>query len=261
MAVDLMQIFESSGIVQKTYPITFSLTGGGGKTSLLYHCTSSWEGRGEQGICLTTTTTRMFDPELTKHPFSSIQRYDTMDVRRLGTTPYIYQSKIPESGKVNGLTPKQVGMLGRLPRVKYILCESDGSRQRPLKVPNSPVEPVHPDKTDVVLAVVGLSCLGDKVSEQTVHRLPVLRSISSSETIDADLIAQLTLDPRGLFCCAPESSTKILILNQADCIDQLQLQRLMKVLAPEALGVSAVLICTLKPVFKLIHMNGAYLHG
>jgi probable selenium-dependent hydroxylase accessory protein YqeC len=261
MAINLLQIFEDSGILPNTFPIAFSVTGGGGKTTLLSHISSSWKQRGDMGICLTTTTTKMFNPETDEHHFSSIQRYDRIDLSKMGNTPFIYHTLLPESGKVSGLSPEQVGILKQLPNLRYILCESDGSRHRPLKVPDTLIEPVHPHKSDVVIAVVGLSCLGKRVSAQTVHRLESLRSITSSETIDAELIAQLTLDPKGLFSSVPVSMTKILLLNQADCINQTQLRQLISVLSPEALGISAVAICALRPTFQLFYFKGANLHG
>ena len=50
-----------------------------------------------------------------------------------------------------------------------ILCEGDGSKRLPIKLPKDG-EPIFFPKTDTVIGVIGLSCLGKPIISQNCHK-------------------------------------------------------------------------------------------
>ena len=109
-----------------------------------------------------------------------------------------------------------------------ILCEGDGSKRLPIKLPKDG-EPVFFPKTDTVIGVIGLSCLGKPIKE-TLFRYELLpnltsldnyfiKSFQSADIVTTDFLYRLCLSEKGLrknitsqkFC---------IIFNQADILDE-----------------------------------------
>ena len=109
-----------------------------------------------------------------------------------------------------------------------ILCEGDGSKRLPIKLPKDG-EPVFFPKTDTVIGVIGLSCLGKPIKE-TLFRYELLpnltsldnyfiKSLQSADIVTTDFLYRLCLSEKGLrknitsqkFC---------IIFNQADILDE-----------------------------------------
>ena len=109
-----------------------------------------------------------------------------------------------------------------------ILCEGDGSKRLPIKLPKDG-EPVFFPKTDTVIGVIGLSCLGKPIKE-TLFRYELLpnltsldnyfiKSLQSTDIVTTDFLYRLCLSEKGLrknitsqkFC---------IIFNQADILDE-----------------------------------------
>ena len=109
-----------------------------------------------------------------------------------------------------------------------ILCEGDGSKRLPIKLPKDG-EPVFFPKTDTVIGVIGLSCLGKPIKE-TLFRYELLpnltsldnyfiKSLQSEDIVTTDFLYRLCLSEKGLrknitsqkFC---------IIFNQADILDE-----------------------------------------
>lgn len=135
-----------------------AFVGGGGKTSTIYQLAKELSAKGERVIV--TTTTKMYVPK------------DT-EVQTLLITPTLDQIKdalkqfrcIGIGGgilddKIMGVTEDSIDEMKSL--VEYVLVEADGAKHLPIKVPNIN-EPVIPKRADQVVAVVGMSALGQKI--------------------------------------------------------------------------------------------------
>jgi len=99
-----------------------------------------------------------------------------------------------------------------------MLIEADGSRQKPLKAP-AEHEPPLPLFTDAVLYIAGLSGLGKRLTDETVHRAEIfsqLSGLATGETITPRSIVNLLTHPQGGLKNIPAGARRMVLLNQAD---------------------------------------------
>lgn len=97
-----------------------------------------------------------------------------------------------EGGKLLGLAPRRLGALWRDSPGCLVLCEGDGSRGLPLKVP-APWEPVVPPGTELLVWVVGLAGLGRTVAA-AVHRFERWRPDEGDRVVDEALVEELVAE-------------------------------------------------------------------
>jgi molybdenum cofactor cytidylyltransferase len=132
-----------------------------------------------------------------------------------------------------------------------LLIEADGSRQRPLKAP-AEHEPPLPAFVETVVVVVGLSALGQPLTDEWVHRPEIyarLSGLSAGETITSAALARVLLHPDGGLKNIPTGARRVALLNQAD---QPELQAQAKSLAEQLLpAYDAVIIASLHQ--KTVH--------
>lgn len=222
--------------------ITF--IGGGGKTSLMNTLGKEFASHGYP--TLLTTTTHIMKPD-----FLSDESY--IENEDLGQLAYIFTNLkkntlplaalgIPEkvvNSNVKWRSPssdfrKKIAEFSKKFSTKNpykflkILCEGDGSKRLPIKLPKDG-EPVFFPKTDTVIGVIGLSCLGKPIKE-TLFRYELLpnltsldnyfiKSLQSTDIVTTDFLYRLCLSEKGLrknitsqkFC---------IIFNQADILDE-----------------------------------------
>ena len=214
--------------------------GGGGKTSLMN--TLGIEFAKQRIPTLLTTTTHIMKPEFLPSKacieeenleqitsfFTNLEE-DILPLAALGIPEKTIYNKVKwKSPSINFM--KKLSLFSR----KYsnislrILCEGDGSKRLPIKLPKDG-EPVFFPKTDTVIGVIGLSCLGKPIKE-TLFRYELLpnltsldnyfiKSLQSADIVTTDFLYRLCLSEKGLrknitsqkFC---------IIFNQADILDE-----------------------------------------
>lgn len=230
--------------------------GGGGKTSLMN--TLGIEFAKQRIPTLLTTTTHIMKPEFLPSKacieeenleqissfFTNLEE-DILPLAALGIPEKTIYNKVKwKSPSINFM--KKLSLFSR----KYsnislrILCEGDGSKRLPIKLPKDG-EPVFFPKTDAVIGVIGLSCLGKPIKEMLFRYelLPELIftqkkkqltdvSNQSSQTqknftklpqtthnITTDFLYWLCLSENGLR--KNISSEKFcIVFNQADILDE-----------------------------------------
>lgn len=230
--------------------------GGGGKTSLM--STLGIEFAKQRIPTLLTTTTHIMKPEFLPSKacieeenleqissfFTNLEE-DILPLAALGIPEKKIYNKVKwKSPSINFM--KKLSLFSR----KYsnislrILCEGDGSKRLPIKLPKDG-EPVFFPKTDTVIGVIGLSCLGKPIKEMLFRYelLPELIftqkkkqltdvSDQSSQTqknftklpqtthnITTDFLYWLCLSENGLR--KNISSEKFcIVFNQADVLDE-----------------------------------------
>lgn len=175
-------------------PHIVAITGGGGKTSLLFALGRTFP----NALC--TTTTKM-------------GRLETLDF------PSLFAARSgPDPAKVYGYAPAEIAEFWRQNPTRWIFVEADGSAGRPLKAP-AKHEPVIPQKTGTAIAVLGLSCFGKPFSDETVFRsaeVAAITGLGSGDVITPESLAPLVDHPNGFFKSVPEDSRRILFCNQSD---------------------------------------------
>ena len=230
--------------------------GGGGKTSLMN--TLGIEFAKQRIPTLLTTTTHIMKPDFLPSKacieeenleqitsfFTNLEE-DILPLAALGIPEKTIYNKVKwKSPSINFM--KKLSLFSR----KYsnislrILCEGDGSKRLPIKLPKDG-EPVFFPKTDTVIGVIGLSCLGKPIKEMLFRYelLPELIftqkkkqltdvSDQSSQTqknftklpqttlnITTDFLYWLCLSENGLR--KNISSEKFcIVFNQADILDE-----------------------------------------
>ena len=161
-----------------------SITGGGGKTSLIF-CLA--EKLSKEGKVLITTTTKMFLPKAEN--YEEIYLEDKV-IKGKNKNIFIIGKIFEKSNKIQGIS------LDRLKKLKkeydYILLEADGAKRKLMKGWNK-MDPVIPSFTDIVIGVVNIDILGKKINEENIHRLTLfLDSTQESyeKIIDENVLEQ-----------------------------------------------------------------------
>lgn len=222
--------------------ITF--IGGGGKTSLMNTLGKEFASHGYP--TLLTTTTHIMKPDFLSDEsyienedlgqlaniFTNLKK-NTLPLAALGIPEKVVSSNVkwrsPSSDFCEKIAEFSKKFSTKNPyKFLKILCEGDGSKRLPIKLPKDG-EPVFFPKTDTVIGVIGLSCLGKPIKE-TLFRYELLpnltsldnyfiKSLQSADIVTTDFLYRLCLSEKGLrknitsqkFC---------IIFNQADILDE-----------------------------------------
>ncbi len=152
-----------------------SVTGAGGKTSLIFAWARELAAAGKKVVI--TTTTHMYRPE----------RLEEEGIQ-------IVVSDDPE--RPDKVTAPPVDVLESLRRTAdVVLIEADGSRRMPLKWPGKH-EPTIPDYTDITVCVAGLSAVGRR-TEDVVYRADELPEVIKRDTVDVNLMHKILASRDG----------------------------------------------------------------
>ena len=152
-----------------------SVTGAGGKTSLIFAWARELAAAGKKVVI--TTTTHMYRPE----------RLEEEGIQ-------IVVSDDPE--RPDKVTAPPEDVLESLRRTAdVVLIEADGSRRMPLKWPGKH-EPAIPDYTDITVCVAGLSAVG-KRTEDVVYRADELPEVIKRDTVDVNLMHKILASRDG----------------------------------------------------------------
>ncbi len=89
-----------------------------------------------------------------------------------------------------GVDPETVVRTRRAVPDAVVIVKADGARKRMLKAPAAH-EPVFPPDTDLCMLVQTLAALGKPVNDHYVHRLDVVRNLTSDETIRTGTIVDV----------------------------------------------------------------------
>ena len=139
-----------------------SLVGGGGKSTLMYFLATTCAKQGKR--VLVTTTTNIFQPA------DAVYARDQQEIQNLWDQGSIAVIGTPISGKGKFQEPDTDLLRWAMDRADIVLVEADGSKHRPIKVPRDG-EPVILPECDTVLAVMGLSAIGQPL-RNVAFRLP-----------------------------------------------------------------------------------------
>lgn len=139
-----------------------SITGGGGKTSLIFFLA---EELAKQGKVLITTTTKIYLPKTDDYEEMYIEN---KIIKGNNKNIFIVGKNILNNNKLEGLPLNKLKELKK--EYDYILIEADGAKRKLMKGWKK-TEPVIPNFTNIVIGVVNLDILGKKMIESNIHRL------------------------------------------------------------------------------------------
>ena len=198
-----------------------AFTGSGGKTTAMLRLAAELVARG--GRVLITTTTHIYPPDSEQFPATVLE--DSLEALVRGARsaldrhPAVILARgLGADGKLMGIDPGWIEQLPKQLNVTHLLVEADGSRGRPFKAPAAH-EPVIPPSANLVVVVVGLSVIGQRLSEEFVHRperVAALAGCQLGDTVSPTLVAAVLRHPEGSTRGAPVDARVVALLNQAD---------------------------------------------
>lgn len=205
-----------------------ALTGGGGKTSLMFALAAALPGR-----VVITTTTRIFAAQMALAP--AVCRAD--DLSALGELLDAHGRCLvigPVQGeKAAGVDPTLPAALLARPDVGYVVVEADGSRMRPVKAP-ADHEPVVPVETTHLIPVAGIDASGRPL-EKVAHRPERIREllgrlsgpalITPDDHLTPTGLARLLAHPIGGLKGAPEGAITLPFINKVESAAQSETAR------------------------------------
>ena len=200
-----------------------SLTGGGGKTNLMFALAKELVSEGRQVI--TTTTTKLIETEPSLHgsPLVLLEEDEKKLVRLLPEKLAEYghvtiaAGALPGPGKLSGIGPETVDELAAK-EVAILIVEADGAQHRPVKAP-SDTEPVIPRSTTLVIPVTGMNALGARLVEENVFRPKIVSRITGiaiGGMLTEESIATLITHELGIAKGSPPGARIIPLLNKID---------------------------------------------
>jgi len=202
---------EQSNTVLDAVPVEKGLTcfiGSGGKTTLIRAI--AHELSIDRKVIITTTTKMYPPPEV---PFcdgnaTALSKYLTFGNAVCAGTRAA-ENKIS--------VPRGVSFSECCRMADHVLCEADGAKHYPLKIPNT-TEPVYPEETSQIICVMGLSGIGRSYAE-ACFRSDLAEKLYHRHREDILLpgdAAALITGEHGMLWNAPEGVPVTLVLNGAD---------------------------------------------
>lgn len=203
------------------------LVGGGGKTTVMYELAAAWAACGRKVLVLTST-----------HILCPADGSFAADV------PAVHNLWQQRRYAVIGTPELSTGKLTAPPQDLYealqlqadvILCEADGSRHHPCKVP-AEHEPVLLPDSDIVLAVAGMDALGHSLAQacQRPQLAAALLGCSLDSVIDEQMLAALLLSEQGARKNVG-TRTYYIVLNKCDLIKAAQQGEMLRLLVGEGI--------------------------
>lgn len=206
---------------------TICLVGGGGKTTVMYELAAMWAACGRRVLVLTST--HILQPADGSFAADAAAVHNLWQQRRYAVigTPEL------DTGKLTA--PLQSVYEALKLQADVILCEADGSRHHPCKVP-AEYEPVLLPDSDIVLAVVGMDALGCPLAQacQRPQLAADLLDCSADKIIDAQMLATLLLSEQGARKNVGARAYYI-VLNKCDLLKAAQQEEMRRLLVSEGI--------------------------
>lgn len=206
---------------------TICLVGGGGKTTVMYELAAAWADCGRKVLVLTST--HILQPADGSFAADAAAVHNLWQQRRYAVigTPELSTGKLTAP-------PQSVYEALKL-QADVILCEADGSRHHPCKVP-AEHEPVLLPDSDIVLAVAGMDALGRPLAQacQRSQLAAALLGCSLDSVIDAQMLASLLLSEQGARKNVGARAYYI-VLNKCELIKAAQQEEMLWLLVGEGI--------------------------
>lgn len=201
---------------------TICLVGGGGKTTVMYELAADWAACGRRVLALTST--HILCPADGSFAADAAAVHNLWQQRRYAVigTPELATGKLT-------LPPQSVYEALKL-QADVILCEADGSRHHPYKVPAAH-EPVLLPDSDIVLAVAGMNALGRPLAQacQRPQLAAELLGCNAEKIIDAQMLASLLRSEQGAHKNVGARAYYI-VLNKCDLLKAAQQEEMLRLL-------------------------------
>lgn len=206
---------------------TICLVGGGGKTTVMYELAAAWAACGRKVLVLTSTHILQ--------PADGSFAADAAAVHNLWQQGRYAVIGTPELSTGKLTAPPQDLYEALQLQANVILCEADGSRHHPCKVP-AEYEPVLLPDSDIVLTVAGMDALGHSLAQACQRPQPAaaLLGCSLDSVIDEQMLAALLLSEQGSRKNVG-TRTYYIVLNKCDLLKAAQQEKMLRLLVGEGI--------------------------
>lgn len=201
---------------------TICLVGGGGKTTVMYELAAAWAVCGRKVLVLTSTHILQ--------PADGSFAADVPAVQNLWQQRRYAVIGTPELSTGKLTAPPQDLYEALQLQADVILCEADGSRHHPCKVP-AEHEPVLLPDCDMVLAVAGMDALGNSLQQacQRSQLAAELLGCGAEKILDAQMLTVLLLSEQGARKNVGKRAYYI-VLNKCDLLKAAQQEEMLRLL-------------------------------
>ena len=201
---------------------TICLVGGGGKTTVMNELAAVWATCGRKILVLTST--HILCPADGSFAADAAAVQNFWQQRRYA----VIGTPEPATGKLTA-PPQDLYEALHL-QADVILCEADGSRHHPCKVP-AENEPVLLPDSDIVLAVAGMDALGNSLAQacQRPQLAAELLGCGLDSVIDAQMLVALLLSEQGARKNVGKRAYYI-VLNKCDLLKAAQQEEMLRLL-------------------------------
>jgi probable selenium-dependent hydroxylase accessory protein YqeC len=243
-----------------------SLTGAGGKTTLMFRLARELFLQGKKVI--TTTTTKILEPLEDETPLLFVSEEegevrDFLDRHLDGYGHITLAGERLDSGKLKGLSPDLLHHIWSSYEMDAMIIEADGAAGRPVKAPREG-EPVIPSRTTLVAAILGLDGVGRALTDANAfqaERISKMTGIPAGEKMTEEGMALLMTHPEGLFKGAPDASRLAAFINKVDIQDGLDkaMKIARSIFEEKAVNIERVIVGQLKkepPVVRVLFPQG-----
>jgi len=199
-----------------------ALSGGGGKTTLMFRLAAELAASGQRVV--TTMTTRIFVSQMAQAPHTLVLHGEGALLAQLPEAlaehghVLIAGSTMVEQDKVQGVPPEFLDRIAAQPTVDVVIVEADGSRRLPFKAP-AQHEPVIPTSTTVLVPVVGLDVVEKPLVAGQVHRPEIVAALSDAalgDPVTPEMIAAVLTHPEGGAKGLPSGARLVPFLNKVE---------------------------------------------
>jgi molybdenum cofactor cytidylyltransferase len=202
--VDALDLGRAPGLV--------AVVGGGGKSSLLFALAECLPGR-----VVLTTTTRIFAAQMSRAAAVCTTADEGWQDQLEAFDGNLLVVGRVQGERAVGVPPDLPAEWLARPRVDWVVVEADGSRMLPVKAP-ADHEPVIPERTSLLVSVVGIDALDDPI-ERVAHRAERVADITGlapSQHLTPEALGKLLTSPRGGLKGAPRDARVAVLINKVE---------------------------------------------
>jgi probable selenium-dependent hydroxylase accessory protein YqeC len=218
--MELDEFFEKTIELEK-HPL-IAITGGGGKTSLMFAAAKFLS---QKGRVVTTTTAKILSPDGTQSDgtYFVSNMYEAAGlVARMPERGVITLVKAVHENKLIGFKPPEADTIAQDTEADWVIVEADGSRGLPLKAYES-WEPPVPLCVSCQLIVLGADLIGNPLDSSRVFRPELICdrfNVEMGEILTAEKVAEIVSSEDEYLKNSPPDAKRILMVNRADLVDK-----------------------------------------
>lgn len=224
-----------------------AITGGGGKTSLMFAIVRALAERG-RAVAATTTKIAVPGEDEGGELFVGSRGEAAAKIAAMPRHGALTIAGERHGAKLHGFTPDELCGILNGGYADWIAVEADGSRNLPLKAYEQ-WEPPVPELSSLQFVVVGAEAFTEPFGGEIVFRPELLErrfQLKRGEIIGIRQMARILSDRDGYLKNSPPQARRVLLINKADLLGEKQISLITGGLAEYLAGYDAVAAVSLR---------------